>query len=142
MRVKELANYLSVSAETVRFYTRQGFLSPTKNPVNGYKEYGVKDQSRLRFILSARALGFTVKDIAEILSVAEQKRTPCPMVRMMIEKRLLETEAQYQETVKLRQRMRDAVKTWSGLPDAEPTGDMICHLIESFSHSQEGVHHE
>ena len=119
MRVKELADDLSVSAETVRFYTRQGFLSPTKNPINGYKEYGAKDQNRLRFILSARALGFTVKDITEILSVAEQKRTPCPVVRVMIEKRLLETEAQYQETVKLRQRMRDAVKTWSGLPECD-----------------------
>ena len=133
MRVKELAKELCVSAETVRFYTRKGYLSPTKSPGNGYKEYGARDQARMRFILSARALGFTVADIGEILAVADKKSTPCPVVRLLIEQRLLETEAQFSETKKLRDRMHHAVREWNGLPDAEPTGHMICHLIEIFS---------
>ena len=132
MRVRELAKVLSVSAETIRFYTRKGYLSPAKSPSNGYKEYNPKDQSRMRFILSARALGFTVADIGEILTVADKKHTPCPIVRLLIEQRLLETEAQFMETKKLRDRMRNAVREWNGLPDTEPTGDMICHLIDAF----------
>lgn len=133
MRVKELAKALCVSAETVRFYTRNGYVSPTKSPANGYKEYSPKDQSRMRFILSARALGFTVADIGEILAVADKKRTPCPVVRVLIERRLLETEAQFCETKKLRDRMRSAVSEWNGLPDIEPKDDMVCYLIEAFT---------
>ena len=85
MRVKDLANVLSVSAETVRFYTRKGFLFPSRNSSNGYKEYEEKDLKRMRFILSARALGFSVNDIGEILAVADSKMTPCPPVRALIE---------------------------------------------------------
>ncbi len=132
MRVKELAKELGVSAETIRFYTRKGYLSPTKSPGNGYKEYDLKDQTRMRFVLGARSLGFSVADIGEILTVADEKNAPCPVVRLLIEKRLMETEAQFMETKKLRDRMRSAVREWSGLPDSEPTGYGICHLIETF----------
>lgn len=133
MRVKDLAKMLKVSAETVRFYTRKGYLSPTKSPANGYKEYDPKDQVRMRFILSARALGFTVNDIGEILAVADKKNAPCPVVRLLIEQRLVETEAQFQETKRLRDRMRVAVNEWRSLPDKAPTGHMLCHLIEEFT---------
>lgn len=133
MRVKELAKTLSVSAETVRFYTRNGYLSPAKSPLNGYKEYSANDLSRMSFILSARALGFTVADIGDILAVADKKKTPCPVVRLLIEKRLIETEAQFMETKKLRDRMRGAVRQWSDMPDADPGADMICHLIQAFT---------
>ncbi len=132
MRVNELARKLSVSPETIRFYTRKGFLSPEKNPTNGYKEYSPKEQARMRFILSARALGFTVNDIGEILAVADKKNAPCPVVRLLIEQRLVETEAQFQETKRLRDRMRTAVSEWRNLPDKAPTGHMLCHLIEEF----------
>ena len=138
MRVKDLAKMLKVSAETVRFYTRKGYLSPTKSPANGYKEYGPNDQARMRFILSARALGFTVNDIGEILAVADKQNAPCPVVRMLIEQRLMETEAQFKATEELRNRMRTAVREWSGLPDEEPTGHMICHLIENFTKNTTG----
>lgn len=136
MRVKELAKSLCVSAETIRFYTRMGYLSPAKSPGNGYRKYSPNDQSRMRFILGARALGFTVADIGEILAVADQKNAPCPVVRLLIEQRLIEAEARFMETKKLRDRMRHAVREWRDLPDAEPTGDMICHLIEAFTTSE------
>ena len=142
MRVKDVANTLAVSAETVRFYTRKGFLSPSRNSGNGYKEYGKNDLNRMRFILSARSLGFSVNDIGEIFAVADKKSTPCPLVRGLIEKRLYETEQQYRETQKLRHRMQSAVRSWNSLPDVEPTGDMICHLIENFTFSDKGVNHE
>tara|TARA_B100000745_G_scaffold271357_1_gene198685 strand:- start:607 stop:1035 length:429 start_codon:yes stop_codon:yes gene_type:complete len=142
MRVKDLAKMLNVSAETVRFYTRKGYLSPTKSPANGYKEYGPKDQARMRFILSARALGFTVNDIGEIMAVADKKATPCPVVRVLIEQRLMETEAQFRATEELRDRMRIAVREWRGLPNEEPTGHMICHLIENFTNTSGGERNE
>jgi DNA-binding transcriptional MerR regulator len=61
MTVSELAEVLLITPDTVRYYTRVGFLSPAKNSSNGYKDYGESDQHRLRFILSARQLGFSVK---------------------------------------------------------------------------------
>jgi len=133
MKVNELAKNLMITADTVRYYTRNGFLSPLKNVDNGYKSYSVKDQKRLSFIVSARHLGFSVNDIAKILSEADQGHSACELVRELIEKKLIETERQFQKTLALRNRLQLAIVDWQDKPNKAPTSDMICHLIEGFS---------
>jgi len=137
MRVIQLAKSLGITPDTVRFYSRIGVLNPQKNPNNGYREYSDKDISRMKFILCARQLDFSVDDIKQILAEADNQRSPCPTVRRLIEQRLQETEQQFEETIKLRDRMREAVKEWSLLPDRVPKGHMICHLIENFTANSE-----
>jgi DNA-binding transcriptional MerR regulator len=132
MRVSKLAKSLGVTADTIRFYTRKGLLQPAKVPENGYREYSLTDQSRLRFILSARQLGFSLADIAKILEAADKGETPCPMVRVMIEQRLDEIEKRFQDMALLRNRMRRAADEWRTKPDGAPDGHTICHLIENF----------
>ena len=133
MRVNQLAKEIGVTGDTVRYYTRIGFLNPAKSKSNGYKEYGPKDRRLLRFILSARQLGFSVNDIAEILHTAEQGMSPCPLARRLVQQRLEENEKSFRDAAQLRQRMLNAVETWNQKPDKTPTGDMICHLIEEFN---------
>ncbi len=132
MKVSELAKSLHITSDTVRFYTRNGFLSPVKNSENGYKQYSKKDQKRLGFIISARHLGFTVRDIEQILLESDQGHTACGLVRELIENKLAETERQFQQTLALRNRLQSAIRDWETKPNKKPTGDMICHLIESF----------
>lgn len=132
MRVKEFADVLKTTPDTVRYYSRIGYLKPAINKLNGYKEYSNTDLNRLRFVLSARHLGFSVDDIGEILAVADKGNTPCPLVRDLIQKRLEKTEKQFLETVNLHDQMKAAVNEWKDKPDKEPTGDTICHLIEDF----------
>ncbi len=100
---------------------------------NGYREYSDNDVKRLRFVLSARQLGFSVEDIQEILGHADKKKTPCPTVRRLIDQRLHETEERLTETLKLKDRMQRAVLEWNQKPDKAPTGHMLCHLIEEFT---------
>lgn len=133
MRVSELAKNLMITPDTVRFYTRSGFIKPLKDSRNGYKYYSEKDQQRLAFIVSARKLGFTVNDIAKILHESDQGHTACNLVRDIIEQKLSETEQQFQQTLALRNRLQAAIIDWRDKPNKAPTGDMICHLIESFS---------
>ncbi|MAC33759.1 MerR family transcriptional regulator [Parahaliea mediterranea] len=133
MHVNQLARDIGVTGDTVRYYTRIGFLNPVKNPVNGYKEYSPKDRRLLRFILSARQLGFSVNDIGQILHTADQGISPCPLARRLIQQRLEENGKSFRDSAQLRQRMLSAVATWNQKPDRAPTGDMVCHLIEEFS---------
>ena len=66
MQVNEVAKLLSITPDTVRFYTRSGLLKPQINPDNGYKHYSSSDINRLKFILAARSLGFSIDDVREI----------------------------------------------------------------------------
>lgn len=131
MKVKQIAHAAGVTADTVRYYTRIGYIHPLRNKTNGYKEYSESDLARLHFILSSRQLGFSVEDIGQIIGEAEKGKAPCPLVRRLIDKRLYETEQRFAETLALRIRMQKAIEDWSNKPDKSPTGHMICHLIES-----------
>jgi MerR family transcriptional regulator, Zn(II)-responsive regulator of zntA len=131
MYVKQLATLMGVTADTVRHYTRIGLLNPIRSAENGYQEYTKRDQQRLKFIISARQLGFSLKDIQQIIAQSEQGHCPCPLTRQLIAKRLAETEKLFQQTLKLRTRMQAAVKQWDASADGAIASD-VCSLIESF----------
>ncbi|MBD3898498.1 MerR family DNA-binding protein [Halomonas sp. ML-15] len=132
MKVSELAKAADVTAETVRHYTREGLLSPQRHPDNGYQLYDQQDLSRLRFIQRARTLGFSVREIGEILDHADHGDSPCPMVRDMLAARLPEVRAKIARLEELAARMQQALDTWADMPDGTPDGHSLCRLIESF----------
>jgi len=132
VKVSQLAKKLNIARDTVRFYTRLGFIRPSTNETNGYKEYGDKELKRLRFIICARHLGFTVEDIESLLMQTESDMCNSPIVRKLIQRRLKETEQQFKETLALRNRMKTVIEDWKYEPYMEPTGDMVCQLIEEF----------
>lgn len=132
MKVSELAKAAGVTAETVRHYTREGLLSPRRHPDNGYQLYGHQDLSRLRFIQRARTLGFSVREIGEILAHADHGDSPCPLVRDMLAARLPEVREQISQLEALAARMQQALDAWADMPDGLPDGHSLCRLIESF----------
>ena len=62
MKVTELARTLNTTPDTVRYYTKVRLIMPIKSAGNGYKIYGKQAQQRLKFILSARQLDFSVAE--------------------------------------------------------------------------------
>ncbi|GHC24736.1 MerR family transcriptional regulator [Aidingimonas halophila] len=132
MKVSDLASATGVTPETVRHYTREGLLTPDRNPNNGYQLYDGEDLQRLRFIQRARTLGFSVKEVADILAHADHGDSPCPMVRDLLATRLPQIRAQIAELQALATRMEKALENWADMPDGTPDGHSLCRLIESF----------
>lgn len=130
--VTEIARRFNVSADTIRHYSKLGLLSPDRDEVNGYRRYGRKDEERLRFLLSAKRLGFSLKDIREILDMAASGDTPCPLVRQLIDQRLAVVREEMMDAQALLTRMESASTSWNQLPDRSPSGESICHLIETW----------
>ena len=130
MKVKEIATGAGVKPDTVRFYTRERLLKPTRNPDNNYQQYDAEDLRRLRFARKARQLGFSLPEIRQILQQADDHRSPCPLVRDLFQQRLAEVEAEITELQQLRNRMTAALAAWQEMPDGTPDGHTICRLIE------------
>lgn len=128
--VSALAKAAGVSADTVRFYTREGLLNPQRDPANGYQRFGARDLQRLRFARKARQLGFSLREITAILGDADRHNSPCPQVRDLFARKLNEVEQQLVELTALRDRMRAATAHWQSMPDGMPDGETICTLIE------------
>ena len=130
MKVMEIAKAAGVKPDTVRFYTREGLLSPARNPDNNYQQFDAEDLRRLRFARKARQLGFSLPEIRSILNQADDHHSPCPLVREVFEQRLEEVEREIRELNQLRDRMKSALTAWQAMPDGTPDGHTICRLIE------------
>ena len=134
MKVTDLAKRLGTTPDTVRYYTRLKLLQPGKQQ-NGYKYYSSVEVSRLKFILGARQLGFSVDDLKQIFKEADHGKSACPLVRTIIKKRLEETEQQFQAMLTLRNNMSNALDQWEKMTDKAPSKHMVCHLVESFDNA-------
>ncbi|WP_372762233.1 MerR family DNA-binding transcriptional regulator [Pseudoalteromonas sp.] len=68
--IGKLARDLDISVETIRFYERKGLITQPPKPASGYRLYNNILASQLRFILKAKALGFTLKEVASLMSLS------------------------------------------------------------------------
>jgi DNA-binding transcriptional MerR regulator len=130
--ISTLAKKAQVPVFTVRHYTRIGLLTPEYRAENGYRMFGDEDVRLLKFIHSAKELGFTLKEIGEIVDMADHGESPCPLVRDIIEKRIDETEKRIKRLKALLAKMREAQDVWSEMDDSLPNGHSVCNLIETF----------
>ncbi len=126
-----LAKKANVPIYTIRHYTNIGLLKPVRNPGNGYKVYQFSDTTRLRFILAAKNLGFTLAEISHILDEAQHGNSPCPLVRDIIKLRIEENRRKIKEMKQLQKKMESAFGNWSKMQNSMPNGESVCHLIES-----------
>jgi len=73
MRIGELSRHTGVSIQTLRFYEREKLLREPPRTSGGYRSYGASDLARVRFIRDAQELGFTLREIRELVKIHEPK---------------------------------------------------------------------
>ena len=66
MRIGEFAREVGVSADTIRFYEREGLLPVPPRRDNGYREYAPGDVARLRLLIDLRGLDLPLRDAARM----------------------------------------------------------------------------
>jgi len=135
--VTELANRCETTPHAVRYYTRKGLLRPKRNPENGYRLYRVEEISWLKFVRQAKSLGYTLNEIKEIMHDVDDDTSPCPRVRDILMKRIVENRQHLEELMMLQTRMEHALEQWKQMPDGIPNGHSVCHLIETVVDSRQ-----
>ncbi len=68
--IGKLAKELEISVETIRFYERKGLIKQPIKPEGSYRLYNQLIANQLKFILKAKALGFTLNEIASLMSLS------------------------------------------------------------------------
>jgi len=136
MTVIEIARYCGITPNAVRYYVRKGLLNPEREPVNNYRRFSRSDIHAVRFILQAKRLGFSLKEITSIVTECQQGRSPCSMVRGILTQHIAENRAKLDDLLDLQGRMESTLEQWEKLPDRLPEGDTLCYLIESVSEAR------
>ncbi len=120
-----LARAAGVNIETVRYYQRVGLIQEPPKPAEGYRHYPADAVDRIRFIKRAQQLGFSLKEIAELLELGTGH---CLDVRARAEKKRARIEQQISDLKKLQ-------KTLDNLITACQTDNDSAHcpIIETLS---------
>lgn len=103
-----VAQAAGVATTTLRYYEREGLLSPSERSRAGYRLYDDGAVERLEFIRAAQAVGFTLSDIRALLELDGD--SPCKQVQSLIEGRLAEVDAKLADLTRVRSTLADALQ--------------------------------
>ncbi len=131
MRIGELAGRLGLNPRTIRFYESIGVLPEPPRTPSGYRDYGLSDLERLRFIRLAQSLGLSLDDIREILALRDRGEAPCPYVRRAIDEHAEAIDRRIRELERLRTELRRLQRLARSLPDEAPDDRCVCHILEN-----------
>lgn len=113
MKIGELAKRSGVNIDTVRYYERQSLLPAPQRMASGYRHYDPGDVARLRFVRRAKALGFTLIEIRDLLKLSDYRDDDMAELKAVAGEKLADVESKLAELT----RIRDGLKT---LVDACP----------------------
>ena len=102
LSIGQLANAAGVGVETVRFYERQGLLPEPPRRRSGYREYPRDAVKRVRFIRRAKSLGFTLREIAELLALRVDPDKTCADVRALARHKIADVDDKMRELERIR----------------------------------------
>ena len=80
-----------VNVETIRFYQRKGLLAEPGRAYGSIRRYGTSDVARVKFVKSAQRLGFSLEEIAGLLTLEDG--THCNDARVLAEQKLVDVRA-------------------------------------------------
>jgi len=133
MVIRELAQQTGVPAKTIRYYESIGLLPRPRRAANNYRQYAPTDIERLRFIASARSLGFSLDDISEILAARDKGLAPCQRVLDTIAQRLNEIDRHIADLLSLRDALKQLHTEGAILPLDDLRGEhCICYLLKTY----------
>ena len=114
LSIGELAERASVGVETVRFYEREGRLEEPARRPSGYRQYDDEVVARLRFIKQAKELGFTLKEIKELLFLRLEPTSSCADVKSRAEAKIADIEAKIRTLERMKKALVKVTKECSG----------------------------
>lgn len=115
--IGQLAKRAGVPIDTVRYYERSQLLAPVGRLESGYRRYGDAELKRLRFIRRAKALGFSLADIRELLALSEEHSVA--KVKRAAKAKLADVEQRLAELVRIRDGLHTLVSACPGHGRAE-----------------------
>ena len=129
LNIGEVAELAGVTAPTVRYYESIGLLKKPARSAAGYRRYSDATVRDLGFIRKARALGFSLDEISEIIQLTRAGKRPCARVMVLAKQRLSDVDDQLRKLAAFRNQLAAELARWESPGERDCSG--LCHMIES-----------
>ena len=110
LTIGQLANKAGVNIDTIRYYEKQGLIPKPSRRESGYRQYSEDSVKRILFIKRAKELGFSLKEISELLSLRLDSRTKCGDVKKRADIKIAEIQGKIEALKRMRAALVRLVK--------------------------------
>lgn len=129
MTIGKVARRTGLGIDTIRFYEREGLIpEPARRP-SGYRDYGPDVLERLHFIRRAKELGFSLKEITELLSLRVDEERTCDEVYRRTSEKIAAIETRIRHLERIKAALVDMAAACRG---TGPQGD--CPILDALEH--------
>ena len=125
-----LAKQAGVNPKTIRYYEAVGVLPPAQRGENRYRLYPKETAELLQFITKAKALGFTLFEIKDIVGVRRQGHQPCAHVRSLVEEKIVALDQMLADFATVRKRLKRLLVGWKEQAKHHGSKGVVCPHIE------------
>lgn len=125
LNIGQAAAATGVSAKMIRHYEGVGLLPQAQRTEAGYRQYGESDVRTLRFVRHSRDLGFSLQEVAQLVSLWQDRGRPSREVKALARKHIEELDAKAQELLAMKSALEHLVHRCRG--DDRPD----CPIIDS-----------
>ena len=126
MTTGQVAREAGVNVETIRFYERKGLIQEPPRRESGYRQYPSRVVNRIRFIKRAQELGFSLKEIDELLELRADGPEACPDVQTRAEAKIVDIENKLHTLQKMQAVLKKLIRECS-----HHTPEDACPILES-----------
>jgi len=127
MTIGKAARDSRVSAKMIRHYESLGLLRQPKRTDSGYRIYDDNDVHTLRFVRRARDLGFSIREIKDLLSLWRNRQRSSADVRTIAQRHIADLESKIVELQQMGQTLEQLVRHCHG--DHRPA----CPILEDLA---------
>lgn len=133
--IGEAAQASGVTAKMIRHYELIGLIPPASRTFTNYRIYSAEDVHTLRFIKRARSLGFTMKQIAVLLSLWQDKDRSSAEAKRLVLEHVSELETKIRDLQSMAKTLTELATHCHG--DDRPS----CPILEDFAQDSEPRQH-
>ena len=126
LTIGHLAKETGVNLETVRYYERRGLLPKPPRSASGYRLFPAEAARRLRFIRRAQELGFSLREIRELLALRVSPRAKSTEIRARAEAKIADIEAKITTLESIKKTLHKLTKSCAGCGSTT-----VCPILES-----------
>lgn len=130
LRIGELAKETDIAVSALRYYEEIGLIIPSSKSASKYRYYNPSDIILVNFVKKSQNLGFSLEEIAEILQERKKGKSPCPKVRKIADKKILELKRKILELENLEKAITDYIIESKTELDSNPLDHRVCHMID------------
>ncbi len=114
LSIGELAKQANVNIETIRYYERRGLIAEPPRNKSGHRQYSTEAVRRTDFIKKCQTLGFSLKEIEEILELRITADSTCADMKSRVTEKLIDVNKKISELVQIRNALSRLLKNCTG----------------------------